>query len=126
MEGILDGPLFYGVFCVVSFILGMVLYWGMKTEYGMKKKDFEANIVVIILLIAFSALSYVTATVIACGIIMTFLVCLSDSDDEEYLAFKERFLKATTINITKLLKKKIKKTNKTTYYIEDAKKKKCF
>lgn len=108
MESVLTNTAFYITCCIISFILGVILYWGLKTDYGMKKIDFEANIVVVILIIGFSIFSYVTASVFICGIIMTFLVCLSESDDKHYQDYKERFLKATNINVTKLLKNEAK------------------
>lgn len=111
MEEILNNVVFYSIFCIISFVLGIILYWGFKTEYGAKKIDFEVNIFVIIMIFAFSILSYITASILAGAIIMTFLICFF-ADDERSANFKKKFKDVTTINISNLLRKLNKKNDK--------------
>lgn len=111
MEEILNNVVFYSIFCIISFVLGIILYWGFKTEYGSKKVDFEVNIFVIIVIFAFSIFSYITASILACAIIMTFLTWFF-ADDERSANFKKKFKDATTINISNLLRKLNKKNDK--------------
>lgn len=105
MEEFLSNGIVYCIAYVISIILGMVLYWGIETEYGTVKRDFNVNIIIVVLIFIVSIISYVSIILLSLSIIVTYLMIICDSDNEKYLKFRGRFLKKTTINLTELFNK---------------------